>query len=243
MGDIVFGRNSVIELLNSERTINKLFVQKGETHGALKKIIDLAQEKHLIISQVHKAKLDEMTNYQNHQGVVAETTSYKYAEIDDILERAKDKNENAFVLIADGIEDPHNLGAMIRTAECMGVHGIIIPKRRAVSVNQTVAKVAAGALEHMLIARVNNINEAIRQLQDNGLWIVGTDASGRDDIDKVDMTCPIAVVIGSEGYGMAELTKKNCDFLAKIPMKGKITSLNASVSCGMLLYEVSRQRR
>jgi len=242
MNDIVFGRNSVMELLNSERTVNKLFVQKGETHGALRKIIALAKEKHLIISEVHKSKLDELTDHQNHQGVAAETTGYQYSEIDDILKRAEDRNEKAFVLIADGIEDPHNLGAMIRTAECMGVHGIIIPKRRAVAVNQTVAKVAAGALEHMLIARVNNINDAIRELQDGGLWIVGTDAAGKDNIDGIDMTCPIAVVIGSEGYGMAELTKKNCDFLAKIPMKGQITSLNASVTCGMILYEVSRQR-
>ncbi len=241
--DIVFGRNSVIELLNSDRTINKLYVQKGEGYGSIKKIIDLARNKKIVISEVHKSKLDEMTDGQNHQGVVALTSPYKYSEIADILNVAKERNENPFIIILDGIEDPHNLGAVIRTAECMGVHGIIIPKRRAVSVTNTVAKVAAGALEYMKIARVNNINDAIEELKENGVWVVGTDASGNDNLADIDMVGAIAVVIGSEGEGMANLTRKRCDFLAKIPMKGKITSLNASVTCGMVIYEVARQRR
>lgn len=240
--DVVFGRNSVIELLNSERTINKIFVQKGEIHGAMRKIVDLAKEKRIIISEVQRQKLDEMTENQNHQGVVAVTSPYEYCEIDDILNRASDKKEAPFIIIADGIEDPHNLGAMIRTAECMGAHGIIIPKRRAVAVTNTVAKVAAGALEHMLIARVNNINEVIDELKDKGLWIVGTDASGKENINNIDMKGATAIVIGSEGEGMGTLTSKKCDFLARIPMKGKITSLNASVTCGMVAYEVARQR-
>lgn len=243
MEDIVFGRNSVIELLNSDRTVNKLFIQKGENYGSIKKVIDLARGKKIVISEVHKSKLDEMTDGQNHQGVVALTSPYKYCEIDDILNVAKERKENPFIIILDGIEDPHNLGAVIRTAECMGVHGIIIPKRRAVSVTNTVAKVAAGALEYMKIARVNNINDAIEELKENGVWVVGTDASGKDNLAEIDMVGSIAIVIGSEGEGMASLTRKRCDFLAKIPMKGKITSLNASVTCGMVIYEVARQRR
>ncbi len=243
MEDIVFGRNSVIELLNSDRTINKLFIQKGENYGSIKKVIDLARGKKIVISEVHKSKLDEMTEGQNHQGVVALTSPYKYCEIDDILNVAKERGENPFIIILDGIEDPHNLGAVIRTAECMGVHGIVIPKRRAVSVTNTVAKVAAGALEYMKIARVNNINDAIEELKENGVWVVGTDASGKDNLADIDMVGSIAIVIGSEGEGMASLTRKRCDFLAKIPMKGKITSLNASVTCGMVIYEVARQRR
>ena len=242
MEDIVFGRNSVIEILNSDRTINKLFIQKSENHGSINKIINLAREKRIVISFVHKGKLDEMAEGQNHQGVIAVTSPYEYCEIDDILKVAKERNEKPFIIIADGIEDPHNLGAMIRTAECMGVHGIIIPKRRAVAVTNTVAKVAAGALEHMKIARVNNINDSIDELKDKGIWVVGTDASGKDFLTDIDMVDAIAIVIGSEGEGMANLTRKKCDFLAKIPMKGKITSLNASVTCGMVIYEVARQR-
>lgn len=240
--DVVFGRNSVIELLNSNRTVNKLFIQKGETHGSIGKVIELAREKRIVISEVQKGKLDEITDNQNHQGVVAVTSPYEYCEIDDILKVAEDRNEKPFILIADGIEDPHNLGAMIRTAECMGVHGVIIPKRRAVAVTNTVAKVAAGALEYMKVARVNNINDSIEELKEKGVWVVGTDAAGNDFLTDIDMTGAIAVVIGSEGEGMASLTRKRCDFLAKIPMKGRITSLNASVTCGMVIYEVARQR-
>lgn len=242
MDDLVFGRNSVIELLNSDRTINKLFIQKGENYGSIRKVIDLARQKKIVISEVHKSKLDEMTGNQNHQGVVAQTSPYEYCEIDDILSVANKRSEQPFIIILDGIEDPHNLGAIIRTAECMGVHGIIIPKRRAVAVTDTVAKVAAGALEYMKIARVNNINDTIEELKEKGVWIVGTDAAGNDNLDGIDMKGSIAVVIGSEGEGMANLTRKRCDFLAKIPMKGKITSLNASVTCGMVIYEVARQR-
>jgi 23S rRNA (guanosine2251-2'-O)-methyltransferase len=242
MDDLVFGRNSVIELLNSDRTINKLFIQKGENYGSIRKVIDLARQKKIVISEVHKSKLDEMTSNQNHQGVAAQTSPYEYCEIDDILSVAREREECPFIIILDGIEDPHNLGAIIRTAECMGVHGIIIPKRRAVAVTDTVAKVAAGALEHMKIARVNNINDSIEELKEKGVWIVGTDAAGNDNLSGIDMKGSIAIVIGSEGEGMASLTRKRCDFLAKIPMKGKITSLNASVTCGMVIYEVARQR-
>jgi len=242
MEDLVYGRNSVIELLESERTVNKVFVLKGEKHGSIRKIIDMAKRKGLVVSEVNKAKLDELTDNKNHQGVAAFTTPYNYVDVDDILARAKERNEKPLIVIAERIEDPHNLGAMIRSAECMGVHGIIIPKRRAVGITETVAKVSAGAIEHMLVSRVNNINDTIEYLKEKGVWIIGTDASGRDNIDKVDLKDSIAIVIGSEGEGMSRLTRERCDILARIPMKGKVTSLNASVSCGMILYEALRQR-
>ena len=242
MEDLVYGRNSVIELLESERTVNKVFILKGEKHGSIRKIIDMAKRKGLVVSEVNKAKLDELTDNKNHQGVAAFTTPYNYVDVDDILVRAKDRNEKPLIVIAERIEDPHNLGAMIRSAECMGVHGIIIPKRRAVGITEIVAKVSAGAIEHMLVSRVNNINDTIEYLKEKGVWIIGTDASGRDNIDKVDLKDSVAIVIGSEGEGMSRLTRERCDILARIPMKGKVTSLNASVSCGMILYEALRQR-
>ena len=242
MEDLVYGRNSVIELLESERTVNKVFILKGEKHGSIRKIIDMAKRKGLVVSEVNKSKLDELTDNKNHQGVAAFTTPYNYVDVDDILASAKERNEKPLIVIAERIEDPHNLGAMIRSAECMGVHGIIIPKRRAVGITETVAKVSAGAIEHMLVSRVNNINDTIEYLKEKGVWIIGTDASGRDNIDKVDLKDSVAIVIGSEGEGMSRLTRERCDILARIPMKGKVTSLNASVSCGMILYEALRQR-
>jgi len=239
---IIYGRNSVIELLNSDKTINKLLILKGETHGSIKKIITIAREKKIIVSEVTRAKLDELTDGENHQGVVAYTSPYSYCEVDDILKVAEERDEKPFVVILDGIEDPHNLGAIIRTAECMGAHGIIIPKRRAVAVTGTVIKVSAGALEHIKVSRVNNINDTILYLQEKGLWIVGMDAKGDNSIQNIDLKGSTGIVIGSEGEGISNLTMKRCDLLAKIDMKGKITSLNASVSCGMVLYEVLRQR-
>lgn len=240
--DIIFGRNAVIELLESDKTVNKILVVKGETHGSISKILAKAKEKRIVISEVSRMKLDEMTNNANHQGVVAYTTSYKYSDVEDILEFAASKNEKPFVIILDGIEDPHNLGAIIRSAECMGAHGIIIPKRRAVAVTSTVIKVSAGATEYMKVARVNNINDTILKLQEAGLWIIGMDAKGKDSIKDIDLTGSIGIVIGSEGEGISNLTMKRCDMLSKIDMKGKITSLNASVSAGMVMYEVLRQR-
>ena len=239
---IIYGRNSVIELLNSDKTINKLLVLKGETQGSIKKIITMAREKKIIVSEVTRAKLDELTDGENHQGVVAYTIPYKYCDVDDILNVAEQRQEKPFVIILDGIEDPHNLGAIIRTAECMGAHGIIIPKRRAAAVTGTVIKVSAGALEHIKVARVNNINDTILYLQEKGLWIVGMDAKGENSIQNIDLKGSTGIVIGSEGEGISNLTMKRCDLLAKIDMKGKITSLNASVSCGMVMYEVLRQR-
>ena len=240
--DQVEGRNAVIELLESGRDINKIFVSNGEKNGSINKILAMAKEKRVIVTEVNRKKLEEMATSDNHQGVIAIVPPYEYCDIDDILECAKSRNEDPFILILDGIEDPHNLGAIIRTAETAGVHGIIIPKRRAACVNSTVTKVAAGAVEHMSIARVNNINEAIRYLKDNGVWICGTDMDTNTYYYDQDLTGAIGIVIGSEGFGMGKLVKDNCDFLVKIPMKGKITSLNASVSAGIVVYEAVRQR-
>lgn len=240
--DQVEGRNSVLELLESEKDINKIFVTKGEKHGSINKIIAMAKEKNIIIVEKDKRKMDEMAQNQNYQGVIAIVPPFEYCEIEDILDGAKQKNEDPFILILDGIEDPHNLGSIIRTAETAGVHGIIIPKRRAAAVNSTVNKVSAGAVEHMKVARVTNISDSIQKLKDAGLWICGTDINTDKYYYNQDLTGPLGIVIGNEGSGMSEKVKKNCDFNVKIPMKGKVTSLNASVSTGIIVYEAVKQR-
>lgn len=240
--DQVEGRNAVLELLESGKDINKIFVEKGEKHGSIHKIIAIAKERRIIIVEKEKRQMQEMAQNQNYQGVIAIVPPFEYCEIEDILEEAENKNEDPFVLILDGIEDPHNLGSIIRTAETVGVHGIIIPKRRAAAVNSTVAKTSAGAVEYMKIARVTNISDAIDKLKRAGLWICGTDISTEKYYYNQDLTGPIGIVIGNEGNGMSEKVRKNCDFLVKIPMKGKVTSLNASVSTGIVVYEAVKQR-
>ncbi|MFA7532937.1 MAG: 23S rRNA (guanosine(2251)-2'-O)-methyltransferase RlmB [Tissierellaceae bacterium] len=237
----VAGRNPVLEILKTDKEIDKLYILKGDLQGSINKIIGIARDKNIIIQEVDKNKLDSMGGGSNHQGVVALVTSYKYAEADDILEKAKARGQDPFVIILDGIEDPHNLGAIIRTAECAGVHGIIIPKRRSATVNQTVYKSSAGAVEHMLVAKVNNINNEIESLKEKGLWIFGADVEGSALHFKTDLKGPIALVIGSEGKGLSRLTKEKCDVLVKIPMTGKISSLNASNAAAVLIYEVVRQ--
>lgn len=240
--DQIEGRNSVLELLKSERDINKIFIAKGEKHGSINKIISIAKERRVVTVEVDRAKLNQMAMSDNHQGVIAIVPPFDYCEVEDIINLAKQRNEKPFILILDGIEDPHNLGSIIRTAETAGVHGIIIPKRRAATVNSTVYKVSAGAVEHMNIARVNNLNETIKYLKDNDIWVCGTDMDAKNYYYNEKFDGPIAIVIGSEGFGMSRLVKDNCDFLVKIPMKGKITSLNASVSAGIVMYEVVKQR-
>ena len=240
--DQVEGRNAVLELLESGKDINKILIAKGEKHGSIYKIIAIAKERKVITVEVEKAKLNQMSRTENNQGVIAIVPPYSYCEVEDILKEAKEKQEDPFILLLDGIEDPHNLGSMIRTAETAGVHGIIIPKRRAASVNSTVNKVSTGAVEHMKIARVNNLKDVIRYLKEQGIWICGTDMDTDTYYYNQDLKGPLAIVVGSEGFGMSRLVKENCDFLVKIPMKGKITSLNASVSAGIILYEVVRQR-
>jgi len=240
--DQVEGRNAVLELLESGKDINKIFVEKGEKHGSIHKIIAMAKERRIIIVEKEKRQMQEMAQNQNYQGVIAIVPPFEYCEIEDILEEAEKRNEDPFVLILDGIEDLHNLGSIIRTAETSGVHGIIIPKRRAAAVNSTVAKTSAGAVEYMKIARVTNISDAIDKLKRAGLWICGTDINTEKYYYNQDLTGPIGIVIGNEGSGMSEKVRKNCDFLVKIPMKGKVTSLNASVSTGIVIYEALKQR-
>lgn len=240
--DVVEGRNAVTELLKSDKDINKIFVQRGEKHGSINQIISLAKSKKIVIVEVDKNKLDLMSQTKNHQGIIAVVPPFEYSDIDEILEYAKSKNEDPFIVILDGIEDVHNLGSIIRTAETAGVHGIIIPKRRGALVNATVSKTSAGAVQYMKIARVNNLNDAIKELKDKGLWIYGTDMDAKNYYYEEKLLGPIALVIGSEGFGMSSLVKKNCDVLIKIPMKGKVTSLNASVSAGIAIYEVVKQR-
>ena len=240
--DQVEGRNSVLELLESGKDINKIYVSKGEKHGSINKIYAIAKERKIIVVEKDKRQMDQMAQTENYQGVIAIVPPFEYCEIEDIIENAKSKNEEPFVLILDGIEDPHNLGSIIRTAETAGVHGIIIPKRRAASVNSTVNKVSCGAVEHMKIARVTNISDAIEKLKEEGLWICGTDINTEKYYYNQDLTGAIGIVIGNEGNGMSEKVKKKCDFLVKIPMKGKVTSLNASVSAGIIMYEVVEQK-
>ena len=242
LSDQIEGRNSVIELLESDRDINKILIAKGERHGSINKIISIAKQRKIVIAEVERQKLNAISKTDNHQGVIAIVPPFNYSSVDDILNEAKQKKEDSFILILDGIEDPHNLGSIIRTAETAGVHGVIIPKRRAASVNATVSKVSSGAVEHVKIARVNNLNETIKYLKEQGLWICGTDGEAKTYYYNQDLKGPIAIVIGNEGFGMSKLVKENCDFLVKIPMKGKITSLNASVSAGIVTYEVVKQR-
>lgn len=240
--DQVEGRNSVLELLESGKDINKIFITRGEKHGSINKIIAKAKDRGIIIVEKDKRQMQEMAQNENYQGVIAIVPPFEYCEVEDILEEAKKKNEDPFVLILDGIEDPHNLGSIIRTAETAGIHGIIIPKRRAACVNSTVNKVSAGAAQYMKIARVTNISDSIQKLKEAGLWICGTDINTNTMYDKQDLKGPLGIVIGNEGSGISEKVKKNCDFLVKIPMKGKVNSLNASVSTGIVIYEALRQR-
>lgn len=237
----VVGRNPVLELLKTDKEIDKLYVLKGDLQGSINKILGIAKDRNIIVQTVDRNKLDSMSEGNAHQGVVALVTGFEYSTINDILQRAKDLNESPFVIILDGIEDTHNLGAIVRTAECAGVHGVIIPKRRSAMVNQTVYKASAGAVEHMLIANVTNITNCIEELKDNGLWIYGADMDGKDYYYNTKLEGAIGLVIGNEGKGISRLVKEKCDVIVKIPMLGKISSLNASNAAAILIYEVVRQ--
>ena len=240
--NILYGRNAVIEALKAGRDIDKLMVQKGEKEGSIIKIVGEAKDKGIVIIEVEKAKLDDITNRERHQGVVAYAAAKSYVEIDEILQEAKDKNEQPFILILENIQDPHNLGAIIRSAHNAGVHGIIIPKRRAVGLSGTVAKSSAGAIEYMKVAKVTNIAQTIKELQEKGLWITCADMDGKMMYGE-DLTGPIAIVVGSEGEGISKLIKESCDYVLSIPMYGQVASLNASVAASVMAYEVVRQRK
>lgn len=240
--DLIEGRNAVIEALKSDRTIEYILVTTGNTTGSINKIFGIAKEKGIVIKEVDRKKLDSMSVTGSHQGVIAVVTPYKYCEIEEIIQYAEEKSEKPFVLVLDEIEDPHNLGSIIRTAEICGVHGIIIPKRRNVGITPTVYKTSAGAIEHMKIAKVANINNAVDKLKENGIWVYGADMDGESYCHQTDFTGAVALIIGSEGRGISKLTKEKCDMLVKIPMTGKITSLNASVAAGIMMYEVLKQK-
>ncbi len=240
--DIIEGRNAVIEALKSNKTIEKVMVAKGDLEGSIKIIISLAKEKGIVINEVDRKKLDSISQTRVHQGVIAFTTPYQYCAVEDIIRYAKQKEEDPFIVILDEIEDPHNFGSILRTAEVCGVHGVIIPKRRNVGVTPTVYKTSAGAVEYMKISKVTNINNVIDKLKEKGIWIYGADMCGNDYCFDVSLSGPIALVIGSEGRVISKLTKSKCDVLVKIPMLGNITSLNASVAGGMLMYEILKQR-
>lgn len=240
--NLIWGRNPVIEALNSEqRSIEKLYIAEGDRKGSIKKVIGIANDKKIRIDAVSKRELDEMADGEAHQGVIAIVSPYKYKDIDDIFSDAENKGEHPFILILDGIEDSHNFGAIIRTAECAGVHGIIITRRRSASVTPFTVKASAGATEFMNIVKVSNLTSTIEKLKDRGIWVYGGDMDG-DYYYEANLTGPIALVIGSEGKGISRLVKENCDGIIKIPMNGNINSLNASVASGVLIYDIVRQR-
>ena len=239
---VIEGRNAVLEAFRSGRTIDKIYVLDGCQDGPVRTIVREAKKHGSLINFVTKERLSQLSETGKHQGVIAHAAAYEYSTIDDMLKLAEERGEAPFLILLDNIEDPHNLGAIIRTANLAGAHGVIIPKRRAVSVNSTVNKASAGAVEHMKIARVTNISDAIEELKQAGLWVCGTAVDTNKYYYNQDLTGPLAIVIGNEGKGIGEKVKKNCDFLVKIPMKGKIQSLNASVSTGIVVYEAVKQR-
>ena len=236
------GRNALTEALRAGRTIDKVFIADGDTDRGLQRLAAEAKEAGAVIVPVDRRKLDQMSFTRSHQGVIALAAAHDYYTIDDILEEAAARGENALIVICDELSDPHNLGAIMRSAECAGAHGVIIPKRRSVGLTATVAKASAGAVEYMKVARVTNINNAIAELKEKGVWVFGTAAEGSVPMYKADLTGPAAIVIGNEGDGMSPLVRKNCDCLVHIPMKGRISSLNASAAASILLYEAVRQR-
>lgn len=235
------GRNAVLEAFRSGKTIDKLFILDGCQDGPIKSIVREAKKTDAIINYVDKERLDRLAGTGHHQGVVAIGAAYEYAEVDDILASAKEKGEDPFIFILDEIEDPHNLGAIIRTANLAGAHGVIIPKRRAVGLTATVAKTSAGAINYTPVAKVTNISQTIEELKKQGLWFVCADMGG-ETMYNLNLKGPIGLVIGNEGNGVSRLVKDKCDFIASIPMKGDIDSLNASVAGGVLAYEIVRQR-
>ncbi|QGG49204.1 23S rRNA (guanosine(2251)-2'-O)-methyltransferase RlmB [Heliorestis convoluta] len=238
--DLLVGRQPVLEALKGNRSINKLIIAKGAREGSIREIVALAKEQSIPIIEVDRNALDIQADTRNHQGVMAYVASISYVDISEILDQARAKGEAPFVLILDGLEDPHNVGALLRTAECAGVHGVILPKRRGVGITSTVAKAAAGATEHMLIARVTNLVMAVEELKKEGLWMIGSVVEGEKPYYQQDFSGPLGLIVGSEGKGISRLLQSKCDFLVTIPMNGKVQSLNASVAGALLMYERMR---
>lgn len=241
MEDIIYGRNPVIEALDSGHEINKMLILEGSRDKTLQKVIDKAKEKKILIQYIDRKQLDKTADGENHQGVIAYVSPYHYVTVDELLDIAKSRNEEPLLIICDEITDPHNLGSLIRTANAVGAHGIIIPKRRSAAINQTVVKTSCGAVEYVSVARVTNITQTIKHLKTQGVWVVGTDMQG-ELYTGANLKGSLAIVIGNEGDGISRLVKESCDFMVTLPMKGEVSSLNASVAGGIILYEVLRQR-
>lgn len=239
--DVISGRNPVSEAIRSGRAIDKILVARGEKNGAVVGILAKARQNQIPIKEVDRTKLDYLSGSSVHQGIVAFAAAKEYSTVEEILEYAQDRGEPPFILVLDEIEDPHNFGAIIRTAECAGVHGIIIPKRRSVGLSYTAGKASAGAIEYMRVARVTNIANLIDKLKEHGVWVYGADMNGTD-YTRCDFSGPCAIVIGNEGKGISRLVREKCDVIVSLPMKGKINSLNASVAAGILMYNAIKNR-
>ena len=240
--EIIEGRNAVIEALRAGRAIDKLYINKGEVDKTLGHIASKARDQGVVVVECDRRKLDFMSQTHAHQGVIAVCAVREYCSVEDILAIARERGEAPFVIVCDEISDGHNLGAIIRSAECAGAHGVIIPKRRSAGLTAVVDKASAGAAEHMAIARVPNIPAALRELKEHGLWVYGTAADGQSDLWHTDFSGPLALVIGSEGDGMGRLVAESCDFIVSLPMKGRVSSLNASAAAAITMYEILRQR-
>ena len=240
--NLLEGRNALTEALAAGRAIDKVYLAEGNTDRALARLAAMAKQAGAVVVETDRRKLDQLSATGAHQGVIAVVAAHDYSSVDDIFARAAEKGEPPLIVLCDELSDPHNLGAIIRTAECAGAHGVIIPKRRSVGLTAVVGKASAGAVEYMKVARVTNINTAIAELKSKGVWVFGTAAEGSIPMYKADLTVPAAIVIGNEGEGLSQLVRKNCDVMVSIPMKGRISSLNASAAASILLYEAVRQR-
>ena len=240
--DILLGRNAVREAIKSGRSINRILIAEGSHGGSISEIINLAKERHLVLQSISTDKLDMLCGGQRHQGVAAYAAPVDYVELDDILNLAKDRGEDPFLILLDELEDPHNLGAILRTADAVGAHGILIPKHRSCPLSSVVAKTSAGAVEYVPVARIGNVSQTLENLKKQGLWVAGADMDGTENYYEANLTGPIVLVIGSEGHGVSRLTKEACDFIVKIPMRGKVNSLNASNAAAILAYEILKQR-
>lgn len=240
--DLIIGRNAIREALKSGRSINKILLADSAHGGSLTEIFSLAKEKHIVIQKITMEKLDQLCAGERHQGIVCYGTPVDYAELDDILAAAAAKNEDPFLILLDELEDPHNLGAILRTADAVGAHGVLIPKHRSVQLSSVVARTSVGAVEYVPVAKIGNVAQTLEELKAKGLWVVGADMDGKETYYEANMRGPIVLVIGNEGKGISRLTKNNCDFLVRIPMVGKVNSLNASNACAVLAYEIFKQR-
>lgn len=242
MSDIIEGRNPVLEALKAGRDINKILVASGASEGSIKQILAMAKDKKVIVQKVERSKLDALSESDNHQGVIAYVAAYDYQDLDEVMDRVEAEGREPFVVICDEINDPHNLGSIIRTANAVGADCVIIPKRRSVGITAVVAKTSAGAIEYMPVCRVNNLSQTIEKLKQRGLWVAAADMDGTSEHFKANLKGKMAIVVGSEGAGISRLVKEHCDYVVRIPMKGAVTSLNASVAASILMYEVFRQR-